>query len=648
MNKVGRKNAWNRHSLLELSANAPKYTEMLKKSLKGTSVVKPNFFFLTQETNNKIFNPEQRLIFLWKTLTVFFILIQAALVPVILSFPYEYTEDLIQIESAVSGFLLVDILIKLNTGIYRQGHLDTNRKSIFLNVFKKTFVLDVYSALPFAYISRNFPIFLYFLFPKLLKVKEVYWFFDTVQMVLKNLTFMKIFYYFKIFVTVLLCVHWLACVWFYIGNFDLSNQYDSWVIAEGCFGLWAIFIKCVYYVLTSVSTLGYGDITPVGTNELIVSLIILFIGVIIFSFNITSIIDLVIESRQKIIQYQDKMINLNIYMKQKELPKFVKFKLRKYLEYTYNTEKTTIPENQILSLLSDPLREEIFGYTAGGKLIKKCKIFLQLYDGKIIQKLSKFFYSKIFSALDVILEQGENSAQIYFVLYGNVEVFHSQTKSVFKVLGEGDFFGEIGFFTKKPRTATIRCLSILECLVLKREDLDNILIKFPLAAQKTEKIEKFCIDSNYSILNISCYLCNGFGHIACNCEFSRISPDQMNIPQTWVNDQKKSKKVNPRTYIRHNIHHIKKNHPGFKSAEIYKKKNQNHIKEEVFSKVHQKEANNKESVESENNYLAGIQKILTSEEEEVRRVNYTETNTRKYRFSILRSHGDDLLVDEII
>ena len=640
--------AWSRHSLLDLNENEEFGNKTFNKSLRGAGSLKPNFFFLTQEIDKRIFNPEQRVIFVWKTFTIFLILVQSVLVPIILAFPIEYTDRIVQIEFAVSCALFLDIFIKLNTGIYRQGHLDTNRSVIFCFNLKRNLLLDVYSSLPFAYFSQSFPILMPFLLFKLLKVWQVYLFFNTIQLILKDLTVMKSLYYLKIFVTVCLCIHWLACVWFYIGIYDLSNQYDSWVILERNWDLSEIFVKCIYYILTSISTLGYGDYTPVGINELTVSLLILFIGVIIFSFNIASIINLVIDSRQKLIQYQDKMIKLNTYMKQNDLPNFLKFRLRKYLEYTHITQEAALTENHILSLLSDPLREEIFGFTAGGKLISKCRVFLQLYNGKITQKLSKFFNTKVFSTNDTILEEGENSTQVYFIVNGKVEIFHNRTKTVYRVLASGCYFGEIGFFAKKPRTASIRCLTITECLTLKREDLDFILLKFPLAAIKTEKIELLCKENNYSVLDLTCYLCHGFGHIACNCEYARISPNQMNIPQAWVNEKKKSKKVNPRTYIRHNVHRTDKSLSPFKSAEIYKRKKSGFENEQVKEKVEERIG----EFESENAFYNGIQRILTSEED---RGSYTEGRIRagQYKFSIVRNFAcdpiaDDLIVDELI
>ena len=188
-------------------------------------------------------------------------------------------------------------------------------------------------------------------------------------------------------------------------------------------------------------------------------------------------------------------------------------------------------ENIILGLLSDPLREQIFKYTSSGQMIQKCKVFRELYEEKILTKLNKFMDYKIYSQNDVIIQEGELTTQMYFMMHGQVEVCHSQTQTVFKILEYMDFFGEISFFTKKPRTATIRCVEIVETLCLQRENLDFVLFKSPVAALKTQKIEELCSNDDFTSLGIKCYLCKKLGHTASQCPHSRLSPIKLKIPQ---------------------------------------------------------------------------------------------------------------------
>ena len=44
-----------------------------------------------------------------------------------------------------------------------------------------------------------------------------------------------------------------------------------------------LYIASFYYTLTTLTTVGYGDITPIITNEVIVSSFFMFIGVLFYS-----------------------------------------------------------------------------------------------------------------------------------------------------------------------------------------------------------------------------------------------------------------------------------------------------------------------------------------------------------------------------
>ena len=45
-----------------------------------------------------------------------------------------------------------------------------------------------------------------------------------------------------------------------------------------------LYIASFYYTLTTLTTVGYGDITPMNTNEVIVSSFFMFIGVLFYSY----------------------------------------------------------------------------------------------------------------------------------------------------------------------------------------------------------------------------------------------------------------------------------------------------------------------------------------------------------------------------
>jgi len=67
-------------------------------------------------------------------------------------------------------------------------------------------------------------------------------------------------------------------------DFDISwiikEQNDNNEIFEG----FNLYILSAYFTVTTVATVGYGDITPVNTNERVFCIVLMVVGVSSFTF----------------------------------------------------------------------------------------------------------------------------------------------------------------------------------------------------------------------------------------------------------------------------------------------------------------------------------------------------------------------------
>ncbi|MBI5187890.1 MAG: Crp/Fnr family transcriptional regulator [Nitrospirae bacterium] len=85
----------------------------------------------------------------------------------------------------------------------------------------------------------------------------------------------------------------------------------------------------------------------------------------------------------------------------------------------------------------------------------------------------------------VILHQNDKSFDLYVVISGKVKVSllsEDGKEIVLDVLKEGDFFGELSFFDKRPRSATVTAITDSNLLVLNRETFLKILNENPAIA----------------------------------------------------------------------------------------------------------------------------------------------------------------------
>lgn len=86
---------------------------------------------------------------------------------------------------------------------------------------------------------------------------------------------------------------------------------------------------------------------------------------------------------------------------------------------------------------------------------------------------------QVHSAHDQILREGDEAKAMYWLVRGAVAVISRDGEAVYAELKPGAFFGEIGVLMDMPRTATIVARSKCLLLVLKKEDLQAELPKFP-------------------------------------------------------------------------------------------------------------------------------------------------------------------------
>lgn len=212
-------------------------------------------------------------------------------------------------EVIVKVALIIDILLILNTGIYQSGNVVLSRKLIFKEFLKKAMVQDLISLLvlflpyfnsdnsasdkPALLLSSRNLIKLLFIF-KLKNVKmvlhvleETLYFDETYEATLSLI---------KLILQVLFIAHWISCLWNLAAWVEIEKGNDNWHSKAFYDGIdkslvhWSReYLFSSYWSLTTMITVGYGDISPKSDLEIIVSSLAMLFGCGFFAYAINSI-----------------------------------------------------------------------------------------------------------------------------------------------------------------------------------------------------------------------------------------------------------------------------------------------------------------------------------------------------------------------
>ena len=106
------------------------------------------------------------------------------------------------------------------------------------------------------------------------------------------------------------------------------------------------------------------------------------------------------------------------------------------------------------------------------EILKKIPFFAQLSD-EDLKSISETIQMQYFGPDQVIFEEGDYGEEMYIIKRGKVAVLREFSQIA--ELTDNAFFGEMALVSDEPRNATIRAITDVEALVLKKDDFRNLL-----------------------------------------------------------------------------------------------------------------------------------------------------------------------------
>lgn len=152
--------------------------------------------------------------------------------------------------------------------------------------------------------------------------------------------------------------HISACLWYFIAKLENFNA-DTWVSRLGYLDLsyFDLYVISIYWTLTTVTTVGYGDVSAFTTSEKIYNLFIMSFGVIMYSFAIGSLTTIVTNLDAKTAEVNQKLSILSSLKNEFKIDHEIYEKVRKVIKF--DMWKIQTDNNQFLQLLPNKLRTEL-------------------------------------------------------------------------------------------------------------------------------------------------------------------------------------------------------------------------------------------------------------------------------------------------
>ncbi len=423
-----------------------------------------------------IIHPDSRKKIVWDTFILGLTIGITILVPLVTVFRIPMTGTLLGFDFFISMVLILDIFIESHTAFTEQRELVTDKQIIFKRYRRKALLIDSVAAFPF------FMILSLSSSPQMIQLAYLCNLFRLVKLLRTTRTISRIrnskrlnpsFIRMTLLIFwILVAAHLISCAW--IAIWDDPGALNP-INAE------QPYLRSFYWTVTTLTTIGYGDISPSTRIETIFVIIVELIGAGMYGFIIGNIANIIANIDVAKSQYQEKMEKVSTFMRYKNIPPDLKHKISDYYDYLWESRRG-YDESSILTDLPKPLKTSIALFL-NREIIQKVPIF-QGASEEFIKEIILNLEPVVFTPGDYVVIKGEIGYEMYFLSRGSVDVVSEDESIIYATLGAGSFFGEIALLLSTPRNATIKAKDYCDCYSLNKETFDRILERFPEFAKR--------------------------------------------------------------------------------------------------------------------------------------------------------------------
>ncbi|CEM24679.1 unnamed protein product [Vitrella brassicaformis CCMP3155] len=463
-----------------------------------TGLLDVNFGTRSSLRGDLVLHPFGEVRIRYDSFMLFFIVFSAVLEPFVVCFDVFLDSPWFELNRLVDAIFILDLFVNFNTGIESDGQVILDRRQIANKYLRGWFLFDLLASIPIDLIflwtvggeksttAKYFRAFKLLKIARLLRLLRLGRIFERLEeaLVLKGSVVSII----KFAILASLTCHWICCIFHVAALNTMYEDRESWVDDHGLRddGNGMRYVFALYFAASTVTTIGYGDVRGISTEELVCQVFATIAGSCILATLITVIMSLVKELNASQMRFKRKMDLINTFLKAKDLPLPLQRRVREYFMFLkrYQLGRDDMEdEKYLMSELSSKLRQEVALHINAG-IVRHAPVF-QGADESFVADVCGEMQRRYFSPGEVVLQENSIGDSMYILANGTVDVLKGGVKVA--TLSEGSVFGEMALLgISNKRTATIKTVTFCDLRVIQRGTFQQLLRKFPNEAARLE------------------------------------------------------------------------------------------------------------------------------------------------------------------
>ncbi|KAI3447123.1 hypothetical protein Pfo_003788 [Paulownia fortunei] len=426
-----------------------------------------------------IVSPYDRRYRAWQTFLVVLVVYTAWVSPFEFGFLDKPTGPLSITDNVVNGFFAIDIILTFFVAYLDRSTylLVDNPKQIAWKYATTWLAFDVISTIP-SELARKIS-------PKPLRTYGLFnmlrlWRLRRVGALFARMEKDRNFNYFwvrcaKLICVTLFAVHCAGC-FYYLLAAHYHDPKKTWIGASmNDFleqSLWIRYVTSIYWSITTLTTVGYGDLHAENTREMIFDIFYMLFNLGLTAYLIGNMTNLVVHGTSKTRQFRDTIQAASSFAQRNQLPARLQDQMLSHLCLKFRTDSEGLQQQETLDSLPKAIRSSISHFLFYS-LVDKVYLFRGVSNDLLFQLVSEMKAEYFPPKEDVIL-QNEAPTDFYILVTGAVELLVLKNGVVAEAK-TGELCGEIGVLCYRPQLFTVRTKRLSQLLRLNRTTFLNIV-----------------------------------------------------------------------------------------------------------------------------------------------------------------------------
>ncbi|CAH8660348.1 unnamed protein product [Schistosoma guineensis] len=410
-----------------------------------------------------------------------------------------YQNPLQIIDLFVDIMFIVDIFINFRTTyVNRNDELISHPGQIAIHYFKGWFLIDVVAAIPFDLLLFGAETDEMATLIGLLKTARLLRLVRVVRK-LDRYSEYGAAVLLLLMATFVLIAHWLACIWYAIGNVERQqfNVRIGWLdqLAEQIkqpFGnrstlgpsIKSKYITALYFTFSSLTSVGFGNVSPNTNSEKIFSVCVMLVGSLMYAGIFGHVSAIIQRLYSGTARYHAQMVRVKEFIRFHQIPNPLKRRLEEFFQHAWSYTNG-IDMNLVLRSFPECLQADICLHL-NRNLLNTCSPFKNASQG-CLRALALKLKTTHVPPGDTLVHKGDVLNFLCFIARGSIEIMIGC--DILAVLGQGDVFGEnpTDFISMGQSKYNVRALTYCDLHRIQRDDLLEILEMYPEFAKQFKK-----------------------------------------------------------------------------------------------------------------------------------------------------------------